>query len=789
VLEVLASSSGSPRPCLCWRPIPGRCRYSPAIPRQYWKQRAIAEHPRTLASLYWIFKIPRDSLPGGREQFTQRTVYLLLNETGVRKLDKISQAWPAWRAAKPTIRARVITKDGASHLLDPNTITEAGVPTQVTDLYSDVKVLTAPLPAVAPGAVVEAEIDYEDRETVNPGGRLDRMSLFGDVPIQFFKLTLELPAGAPAYARLSFLFRHDSAGRLDVVGNDLSEAEKAIRKAMELDPANKQLVADLAVILERRNTKLGYVDKDGLEEPIKLLDGISKDLPDLQLANQLPTDLFYARRFADTQAFYSRPEGARSRADLRIASVAAGDNSAAAIREAERLFPDGATRRSVLTGAGQYLIYISEYAKAADLLQEASNGSSSGQPDLELLRKARRANEIELSTNGPVAAVQQYALSLLDFRSDLVYSDSLTPEWKFLTVKDQRDSLVTLLMPFHRIADVPLKVWSLADLAASAIELLPEGSDSIGYRVRFADPTRSGARKTVAWVVKRGDQYRILGLADAQSAVGGEALALAQKGDLAGVRRWLNWQREEIGVPSSADLLAAEPFLKLWPPRTGIPEREQIRAAAASLIARGHYYQQGIEVLSAVRAGSQDRVFQSDVDFAWADGLSRNLEYAEAAPVWRRVQRQHPDSEVAFSALGLALARSGHLDEALTLAASAKPEEDLYLEAQRMRARVFQLQHKYREAVQAYQLACKSSKATAFDWNNEAWDALFIPESKPDLEAANTANRLTRSGNSSTSRRWVLCRRKSDNSRKPASRWFVTCHYHIPRSLADPPSI
>ena len=51
--------------------------------------------------------------------------------------------------------------------------------------------------------------------------------------------------------------------------------------------------------------------------------------------------------------------------------------------------------------------------------------------------------------------------------------------------------------------------------------------------------------------------------------------------------------------------------------------------------------------------------------------------------------------------------------------------------------------------MKAYQAACKSAKATALDWNNEAWLTLFLPaELKPAGDAANTANRLTQGRNS-----------------------------------------
>jgi tetratricopeptide (TPR) repeat protein len=429
---------------------------------------------------------------------------------------------------------------------------------------------------------------------------------------------------------------------------------------------------------------------------------------------------------------------------VRVAGVAASDTSAAAIREAERLFPDEAQRQKVLAGAAQFLINIGEYAKAADTLRAAN--SSTPQSDLDMLRKTRRGSELKFSANGAVSAVQHYILALLDLESGFTYSDFLTPEWTVvLKHVPQRTSLLPLLTPFRHVGTLQLGTRALAHLVIGNVEFVPEGSDETGYRVRFADPSRSGSRRTIAWVVKRADGYRVLGLAGDQSASGGEALALAQKGDVAGARRWLNWIREEIAVPSSADPLAVEPFLKLWPARPGVAERDQILAAAASLVARGYYYRPGVEVLSSLRGASADRTFQSDIDFAWAQGLSRNVDYAGAEPVWRRVHAQYPESETAFAALGLALTRNGHLNDALALTANTKPDDDLYAAAQQIRAHVFQLQRKYPEAVEAYRAACKSAKATSVDWNNEAWLTLFAPGVlTPDFDASITANQMTR---------------------------------------------
>jgi len=169
---------------------------------------------------------------------TQHLVYRVVNDSGVKQLTQISELWTPWRADKPAIRARVITLDGTAHLLDPNTIAETGIPTQLEGVYSHVKVLAAPLPAVAPGAVVEEEIESNDRETVNPGGVLDRLGLLGDIPVQYLKLTLEAPAGVPLHIeerRFPKLERKEtSSGNTRRV--ELSASDFVMSKAIPMAP-------------------------------------------------------------------------------------------------------------------------------------------------------------------------------------------------------------------------------------------------------------------------------------------------------------------------------------------------------------------------------------------------------------------------------------------------------------------------------------------------------------------------------------------------------------------------
>ena len=84
-------------------------------------------------------------------------VYKILTQKGATEWDTISTGWEPWRDERPVLRARVITPDLVVHPLDPKTITEAPGRVIQDNVFSDSRVVRAPLPAVAPGSLVEEE--------------------------------------------------------------------------------------------------------------------------------------------------------------------------------------------------------------------------------------------------------------------------------------------------------------------------------------------------------------------------------------------------------------------------------------------------------------------------------------------------------------------------------------------------------------------------------------------------------------------------------------------------------
>ena len=133
----------------------------------------------------------------GRETFVQRFVYLIRTPGAHESWSTVQEAWAPWHQARPEVRARVITPDGAEHHLDPATITENAIAEEAPDMFEDGRVLRAPLPATRPGAVVEQQVTLRDTAPFFDGGVVRFHGLDPGVPLRHARLTLEAPAGTP----------------------------------------------------------------------------------------------------------------------------------------------------------------------------------------------------------------------------------------------------------------------------------------------------------------------------------------------------------------------------------------------------------------------------------------------------------------------------------------------------------------------------------------------------------------------------------------------------------------
>jgi transglutaminase-like putative cysteine protease/Tfp pilus assembly protein PilF len=129
----------------------------------------------------------------GSTRTTSRLMYRVVSEAAVAPNAQVEANWAPWYDAKPVITARVVTKSGTVHALDANAVTEAPARDSSLDIFSDNRILRAPLPAVEVGAVVEYVITVDGRSPIAGAGTSSVFAMARGVPVQRTRLVLDAP--------------------------------------------------------------------------------------------------------------------------------------------------------------------------------------------------------------------------------------------------------------------------------------------------------------------------------------------------------------------------------------------------------------------------------------------------------------------------------------------------------------------------------------------------------------------------------------------------------------------
>src|SRR5262249_32203972 len=123
------------------------------------------------------------------------------------------------------------------------------------------------------------------------------------------------------------------------------------------------------------------------------------------------------------------------------------------------------------------------------------------------------------------------------------------------------------------------------DLISNAIRYVREGNPESGYVVRAVLPGGTDASQNLAFFIdKDNGAWRILGAGGEYPGVAQRVLALADAGNLALARTWLDRVRKDVHAGGGDDVLSGPPFAHLWE-QGQEGSVDQIRAAAAALLA------------------------------------------------------------------------------------------------------------------------------------------------------------------------------------------------------------
>jgi predicted Zn-dependent protease len=270
----------------------------------------------------------------------------------------------------------------------------------------------------------------------------------------------------------------------------------------------------------------------------------------------------------------------------------------------------------------------------------------------------------------------------------------------------------------------------------------------VGYKVTV-QPV--GAPEQVAFVVREDGSYRVLEFAQGQKPpedLGWQALDLLKSNDLVGARKWLDWAREEIHMGGSDDPLSVPPFPYFW---TKGQEGDATAARTAALVLIPSKGVRGDDLHALLEAREHARTDQerTELDVVAAHAYSKQERWMELTPVAERLLQAYPDSITAFQFATQAYAKVGRLDdwEKLVNAKMAKnPEEFAYL---RSAAELARYRGDYSKSRQLLKSLIDRAKATQYDLNSYAWDALFLPVpiEQDSIETAERANQLSQNSN------------------------------------------
>jgi tetratricopeptide (TPR) repeat protein len=129
----------------------------------------------------------------GRTHNMWRHMMRVVGESAIDDAGTLAVPWAPWYHERPVIAARIVAKDGTVHTLDPKAVTEAP-DFDSEDIFSDNRLLRAPLPGVAVGSIIEYTITYDGKNPVADAGTADIFAFGSDVPTERTRLTIDGPA-------------------------------------------------------------------------------------------------------------------------------------------------------------------------------------------------------------------------------------------------------------------------------------------------------------------------------------------------------------------------------------------------------------------------------------------------------------------------------------------------------------------------------------------------------------------------------------------------------------------
>jgi tetratricopeptide (TPR) repeat protein len=476
------------------------------------------------------------------------------------------------------------------------------------------------------------------------------------------------PKNARAHEALSNVLQHDLLGRPLRKGSDIPGAIAELRKANELDSTILAQRVELARLLAYGDDGQQFIGLNArLGESIDAYRALAKDFGDDAHAydGELMLVLAYAGHYQELRDLAANATNAAVREEGRILATVILDGIDAAQKELAAFALD--TRRAYAGELGQYLFQLRRYPEAAAIMAIATKGTNDASETgqfIELMKKARRIEEIPAPPDDPRSVLTVFFKSLAHNDKDAVIR-MFAPDLQERARKEteEEDNLEDL-SAFSRLGNGELSLPSMVDLVMTFMQLQKDGAEETGYRLRLQMP--GGDDSDFSFYVIREDGHYVVRAASESELIGLAAQYFLEKNQPDVARVWLNWGREEVKIGGGDDPLSGSPFAALWPKAKATATADEIRLAAAVWIAE--HDDESASALEEIRAKTESEATKTIIDRALAGAYVSAREWEKALPPARRLFTQYPDSETAFMSLVHALSFSGKHAEAEALA-------------------------------------------------------------------------------------------------------------------------
>jgi len=560
------------------------------------------------------------------------------------------------------------------------------------------------------------------------------------------------PDSGLAFSTLGTILKSDLIGRPLKKGMDFEGAVAAYKKAVALDPKDKENSAELGMLLEYDAEGVRYSEKANLKDAVEELRALKKldEQYSRTYDDNILYDLWYAHDYQAVLDFAATLPTSDVRKGLTLAAVALTQGTDAALKQSLEITTNEQTRSQALVNAAAVLLRIRKYPETAAMFTEAARGQNNASQiarSAAIFANTRPYSDLKVDANDPRGVVMQFFACIfngnLSFEQakNLIFLDPLNPDANDeKAFKDMMSSVRRQLQS----TQFPLPV--IGDLTLSNMKLTVDGDDSLGYKVTVES---LGAAPKEIFVIRDGTSYKIVGFSSSEETNPDDLAAVAlreiEHNNLVAARKWLDRARDRLHISTGDDPLAGAIFPYFWT-KGQETDATALRLAALVLLPSRQLRQPDVAYIRAARDRSKTDLERARLNMVLAYANSAQERWSEMLPLTLELMKAYPSSLRAFSLAVAAyngLNRLDDWDKLVQTRIHDYPDELTYV---RSSAALAIRRGQFDVARAILKGIIDKGEASAVDLNDYSWYALALqkPIDQDSIDMALRANDLSR---------------------------------------------